>query len=177
MIKNTAGQKWVVVAIDLLERIPMLGDAANLSATISKDGGNYVALDDTNPVELGEGRYVFDLTQAETNCDRFHIYPVSSTASVVVGNEEGNYTTEVRPSNTAIAAAVRTELATELSRIDVAVSTRMPAGASFTTNLTETPLPSRIVAFVGETRTFTIATVDGLGNPVDCSALTLECGG
>jgi hypothetical protein len=151
MIKNTAGQKWVVVAIDLLERIPMLGDAANLSATISKDGGNYTAIANPTFTELGEGRYVFTLSQAETNCDRFHILPQSSTSAVHVANEETCYTTVVRAAAVsdvaaikaktdqltfsvanqvdanaaAVASAVRTNLAVELGRIDVAVSSRV----------------------------------------------------
>lgn len=240
MIKNTAGQKLVVFAYDTLNQAVMTGDAANITAKISKDGAAYVATNDVNPTEIERGRYAFDLTQAETNCDRWHVVPHSVTAGVVVVCEETCFTTEVRPSNSditaikaktdlltftgadvratldgeavsiansgiaessfvkgaisseviatdafgalelaagaasEIATAVRTELATELGRIDVATSTRLSAASSFSTNVTETPTPSRIMAFVGETRTFTITTVDGLGNAVDCSAMTLE---
>jgi hypothetical protein len=93
MLKNTAGQNWVVHAIDTTTGNNKTGDAANITAKISKDGGAFVALTDTNPVEIEAGRYAFDISQAEINCTRFFIVPRSSTANVRVENEEKVFTT------------------------------------------------------------------------------------
>jgi hypothetical protein len=95
MLKNTAGQRLVVLAWDINTQTPKTGDAANITAKLSKDGGTYTATSDTNPTELEQGRYAFDLTQAETNCDRWHLIPVSATANVFVSCEESSYTTTV----------------------------------------------------------------------------------
>ena len=58
------------------------GDASNISATISLDGGASSA--SSNSVsEIGGGVYTLTLTQGETNADRVAIIPSSSTASVV----------------------------------------------------------------------------------------------
>lgn len=95
MLKNTAGQKVVVLAWDTLAQAAKTGDAANITAKISKDGGSYTALSDTNPTELERGRYAFDLTQEETNCDRWHLIPHSSTADVFVTCEEACFDTTI----------------------------------------------------------------------------------
>jgi hypothetical protein len=96
MIKNTAGQKLVVFAYDTTNQVPKLSDASNITAKISKNGASYVATNDVNPTELELGRYAFDLTQAETDCERLHVIPHSVTAGVVVVCEEACFTTEVR---------------------------------------------------------------------------------
>ena len=86
MIKNTASQIAAVFAWDSANNAPKTGDAANITAQISKDGGATAATNDTNPTELdatdAKGIYLFDLTQAETNGDLIIISAVSSTASI-----------------------------------------------------------------------------------------------
>lgn len=86
--KNGAGQKVAVYAWDEAAGAPKTGDAANITARISKDGGTSAATNDTNPAELDstnmKGVYVFDLTQAETNADLIVISAVSSSANVVI---------------------------------------------------------------------------------------------
>ncbi len=88
MQKNTASQKWVVFAFAGQAHAspgdPITGDAANITANLRIDGGAANAVDDTNPTELEDGYYVFDLTQAETNGDMILISPESSTANVLV---------------------------------------------------------------------------------------------
>lgn len=86
MYKNLAGQKLVVVAIDALTGLRKSGDAANITATLSKDGASEAATDDTNPTEVDmSGRYFFNLLQAETNGNVLDFEVVSSTPYVVFG--------------------------------------------------------------------------------------------
>jgi len=84
--KNTAGQKFNVLAINTATGLPVTGDAANITAQISLDSGTFAAVTDTNPTELdatnAPGVYVFDLTQAETNGDVLTIVPSSTTSNV-----------------------------------------------------------------------------------------------
>jgi hypothetical protein len=84
MEKNTAGQKWVVFAFNRTTNAPVTGDAANITANLRIDGGAANAVDDTNPTELEDGYYVFDISQAETNGDLLLLCPASSTADVQV---------------------------------------------------------------------------------------------
>ena len=86
--KNTAGQKFNVLAINTATGLPVTGDAANITAQISLDSGSFAAVADTNPTELdatnAPGVYVFDLSQAETNGDVLTIIPTSTTANVQI---------------------------------------------------------------------------------------------
>ncbi len=87
MYRNLA-QKWVVFAFEdeggTNPGDPVTGDAANITANVRIDGGAANAVDDTNPTELEDGYYIFDITAAE--CDGAHILiaPASSTANVLV---------------------------------------------------------------------------------------------
>lgn len=84
MQKNVAGQKIRVFAFDRATAVPVTGDAANITCKVSIDGGVATALTDTNPVEVEDGYYLFDLTQAETNGNTLDFYPESATAGVQV---------------------------------------------------------------------------------------------
>lgn len=84
MQKNIASQIWVVFAFDRTDNTPKTGDAANITANLRIDGGSANAVDDTNPTELEDGFYYFNLTQAETNGDYILICPASSTANIQV---------------------------------------------------------------------------------------------
>jgi hypothetical protein len=84
MKKNVAGQRWIVFAFDRTDNTPKTGDAAQITAKIAKDGAAAGATDDTNPTELEDGFYEFDLTQAETNADELWLTAESSTADVQV---------------------------------------------------------------------------------------------
>ncbi len=85
-LKNTAGQKVAVFAINSATTLPVTGDASNITAKISKDFAASASLSDTNPVELDatdfEGVYVFDLTQSETDADIITLHATSTTANV-----------------------------------------------------------------------------------------------
>lgn len=84
LLKNTASQKWRVFAFDRTTNAPVTGDAANITAKIAKDWGSATATNDTNPTEVEDGFYLFDLTQAETNANWLDLYPESSTSDVQV---------------------------------------------------------------------------------------------
>jgi hypothetical protein len=84
LYKNVTGQKWVVFAFDETDNTAKTGDAANITGNLRIDGGAANAVDDTNPTELEDGYYVFDLTQVETNGDMILIAPASSTANIQV---------------------------------------------------------------------------------------------
>lgn len=87
MLKNVAGQKIAVWAWDRVNGVPKTGDAGNITAQISKDGGVSAASDDTNPTELDStdhpGLYIFDLLQAESNANMINFTPASGTANIV----------------------------------------------------------------------------------------------
>jgi len=90
--KNVAGQKIAVYAYDPTVGAgtdpSKTGNAANITARISKDGAANAATNDVNPTELdatnSKGVYIFDLTQAETNAEMIVLYPVSATANVLL---------------------------------------------------------------------------------------------
>jgi len=82
--KNTAGQKLSVYAYDLTTGLPVTGDGANITGSISLDGAAPVAIADTNPTEVGGGWYDFDPTQGETNADKLNWFAESATENVAV---------------------------------------------------------------------------------------------
>lgn len=86
MQKNTASQKVALLAIDVSTNAPKTGDAANLTAYVSKDWGAVTVLADTTATELdatnAPGIYLFDLAQAETNADELILSGKSSTANI-----------------------------------------------------------------------------------------------
>jgi hypothetical protein len=88
MIKNVASQKVAIYAWDGANGTVKTGDAANITAEISLDGGASAPTNDVNPTELDAtdhpGIYVFDLTQAETDADLVVISPVSATGDITI---------------------------------------------------------------------------------------------
>lgn len=88
MIKNQSGQKLTVFAYDATTGLPKTGDAANITAYVSKDDGSVAQLGDTSATEQdatnAAGYYLFDVTQAETNADKLSFSAKSSTSNIVV---------------------------------------------------------------------------------------------
>lgn len=88
MLKNVTGQKIRLFAFDTTTGAPKTGDAANLTAYVSKDRGTLTALGDTTATEVSStnaaGMYEFDLTQAETNADVLDFTGKSSTANIAI---------------------------------------------------------------------------------------------
>lgn len=110
MFKNTSGQKFIVFAFNATTNVPVTGDAANITAYLSKDYGTVTVLGDTSATEMdatnAKGYYVFDATQAETNADEILISAKSSTANVVVLGAPARIVTipkSIMKTNTALA--------------------------------------------------------------------------
>ena len=86
--KNITSQKLAVYAYTASTGAAKTGDAANITAFLSKDWGAAAAITDTNPTELDAvnmpGWYVFDLAQAETDAEVLIVAPQSATAGVVL---------------------------------------------------------------------------------------------
>lgn len=87
MLKNTASQKFIIFAFDSTTNLPKTGDAANITAYVSKDFGSVTVLGDTSATEMdstnAKGFYLFDATQAETNADVLLVSAKSSTSNIV----------------------------------------------------------------------------------------------
>lgn len=105
MRRNTSNQKWRVFEFNLLTGNPVIGDAANITAKISKDFGPRVALTDVHPTEAEDGYYYFDLTAAETDADVLEIFPESSTPNVVVFGNPVMFNTLGPPSVSGVLSA------------------------------------------------------------------------
>ncbi len=193
MLKNISGQKIRFFAFDYSTGAPKTGDAANITAYVSKDRGALTVLADTTATEVSStnaaGTYEFDLAQAETNGDTLDFTAKSSTANVslvpvlnmqtvvISAAQTGdNYARLGAPAGASVsadvaavqaktanlpaapaavsdvptaattAAAVRTNLATELARIDVAVSSRGTSTYAGADTAGTTTLLSRVTA-------------------------------
>ena len=89
MFKNVASQKVAVFAWDNAAGAAKTGDAGNITAQISTDGGACAALSaGGNPAELdvtdAPGVYIWSPSQAETNGNMIVIYSVSATSDIVL---------------------------------------------------------------------------------------------
>lgn len=88
MFKNVASQKIALFAFDTTTGTAKSGDAANITAYVSKDSGAVTVLGDTSATEMdatnAKGWYLFDLTQAETNADTFLFTGKSTTANISI---------------------------------------------------------------------------------------------
>jgi hypothetical protein len=88
MFKNVAGQKIALFAFNTTTNAPVTGDAANLTAYVSKDGGAVTVLADTSATQMdatnAAGWYQFDVSQSESNADWLVFTAKSSTANVIL---------------------------------------------------------------------------------------------
>lgn len=94
MQKNVASQKWIVFAFDVTTNLPKTGDASNITAKISLDGGTLNTTTTAHPSELEKGYYYFPLTQGETNGGMILISPASATSNIQVIGVPGVVWTE-----------------------------------------------------------------------------------
>lgn len=87
MFKNVAA-KFIVFAFDATSNVPKTGDAANITAYVSKDYGTVTVLGDTSATEMdatnAPGYYLFDAAQAETNADCLLVSGKSATSNIKV---------------------------------------------------------------------------------------------
>lgn len=96
MFKNVAA-KFIVFAFDATTNVPKTGDAAQITAYVSKDYGAVTVLADTSATEMdatnAPGYYLFDAAQGETNGDILLVSGKSSTANIkVIGAPAAIYT-------------------------------------------------------------------------------------
>ncbi len=88
MFKDVANQYIFIYAHNDITNAPKTGDAANITATLSKDAGGATATNDTNPTEMhpasAPGIYRFSMLQAEANADVMMLVPLSSTAGITI---------------------------------------------------------------------------------------------
>lgn len=139
--KNVAGQKLALFAFIPSTNLPKTGDAANLTAYISKDYGAVTALADTSASEASstnaKGTYWWDLTQAETNADCLQFYAKSSTSDVSVVSWLNVYTTPPNANLLAIDASGRTDTSKFAGQtITAASGVTLPSTVASTTNIT-----------------------------------------
>jgi hypothetical protein len=106
MFKNVASQKIALLAVDSATGRPKTGDAANITAYVSKDYGTVTALADTSATEMSStnapGWYLFDVSQSETNADALLFSGKSTTSGIDI---VGNLIYTVPPNFTALAIA------------------------------------------------------------------------
>lgn len=98
MLKNVA-TKIALFAFDTTTGAAKTGDAANITAYVSKDYGAVTVLGDTSATEMdstnAKGWYLFDVAQAESNADALLFTAKSTTSNVSI---VGQYIfTEDRP--------------------------------------------------------------------------------
>lgn len=88
MFKNQASQKIALFAFTTATGAPKTGDAANLTAYLSKDYGTVTVLTDTSATEMdatnAPGWYLFDVSQTESNGDDLLFTAKSATSGVTV---------------------------------------------------------------------------------------------
>lgn len=140
MQKNTAGQKWVVYAWDTTDLSPKTGDSANITANLRIDGATANPVDDTNPTELEDGYYIFDITQTESNGELLLIAPASSTGNIQVrGVPESIYTSSYTPGDFEVTLTIRTTGGTPISGVAVWLnSSNTRSGSVAGTKITDT---------------------------------------
>lgn len=93
MYKNQAGT-LKVFAFNRFTNAPVLGDAANITCKVSLDGGARTALADTNPTEMEDGFYLFNVLASENNGDTADFFPESITSGAqVIAVEHRRYLT------------------------------------------------------------------------------------
>ena len=168
MFKNVASQKLVVYAYDTSADTPKTGDAANITIQISKDGGACAASNDTNPTELdsadAKGIYIFDLLQAESNCDLFIGSPVSSTGNIVI-EPVIVYTTDIV-----------TDVGTALATYDAPTKAELDSGLAGLNDLSsgdvETAVGTAIATYDPPTKAELDSGLSGLNDPTAAEIIT-----
>jgi len=87
--KNIGSQKITVYAWDTANNVWKTGDAGNITAYISKDGGAAASFaSGANPTEIDatnmKGAYRFAPAQADTNCDNLEFVAQSATSDISI---------------------------------------------------------------------------------------------
>jgi hypothetical protein len=80
-LEKEATQNWTIFCFSATDNFVRVGEAANITGSVWIDGVENV-IDDTNPTELANGYYVFDITQVESNGENISIDPSITTADI-----------------------------------------------------------------------------------------------
>ena len=187
LFKNVASQGVYLFLIDSSTGAGKTGDASNISATVSIDGGASSA--SANSVsEIGGGVYTLTLSQAETNGDRLAIIPSSSTSSVV-GSPIIAFTTGGAVPAAAAGASAGLALTssvddveTKIDTVDTvadaikAVTDNLPDSGALSSLATASALATvdgnvdSVLVDTGTTIPATLSTIDGKVDTVDTVA-------
>lgn len=148
--KNAASQKVPVYAWNSGQSIAQTGDASNITAQISIDGGTTASITDTNPTEVDNtghpGLYMFNLTQSETNGDVLLVSATTTTADVIIdpvsifttpGNNEGLHCDLRKIHGDAVAASGLSKSARSILPTTVTSEGLTPTTIQFNTPLGE----------------------------------------
>jgi hypothetical protein len=85
MLKKNTAQRWFVYCVEGDTGYRATGQAANITASFSKDNDAFSATNDVNPTEVGtSGFYFFNLTAGETNASAVDIVPTHSNGKFIV---------------------------------------------------------------------------------------------
>lgn len=132
MIKNTSNQRVYFRAVDSATGTYKTGDAANLTAYVSKDYGSLTALTDTSATELSStnapGVYWFDVSQSETNADHLLFTCTSSTSGVALIPDAGANGPTVPPNFAA--ASIDSSGRVDVAKVAGTTQTARDLGAS-----------------------------------------------
>lgn len=170
MQRNVSGQKILLFAFDASTNLPKTGDAANLTAYVSKDAGAVTVLGDTTATEMdatnAKGWYSFDLTQGETDAYDLVFTGKSSTANVsVVGRAiattPASFTAFVTPTGASVNA---TQFARQT--ITAAAGVTLPSSVASPTNITAATgvvLSAAGVQAIWDALTSALTTVGSIG--------------
>lgn len=162
--KNVGSQVLELFAFDVTTGLPKTGDAANITAYVTIDGGTVTVLADTSATEKSSanapGWYQFDLAQGETNGDHILYTGKSSTSTniSIVGID-----TNSRPAAFGLVAGATNGLLIAGTNAATTFS-GLTTGALAITTLTA----SGAVAFQS---TFAVTTSTALG-ALSCTTLT-----
>lgn len=161
MFKNVGSQKIQLFAFDTTTGTPKTGDAANITAYVSKDHGAVTVLADTSATEMdatnAKGIYVFDVAQGETNGDELTFSAKSSTANIsitprFISTNPANFTaTSINSSGQVDVIKLAGQTVTAAAGVtfpaSVASPTNITAGTITTvTNLTNAPTAGDLTA-------------------------------
>lgn len=170
MQRNVTGQKVLLFAFDASTNLPKTGDAANITAYVSKDNGAATVLGDTTATELdstnAKGWYSFDLTQGETDAYDLLFTGKSSTSNVsIVGRPfqttPASFTAFVTPTGAAVNA---TQFAGQT--ITAAAGVTLPSSVASPTNITAATgvvLSAAGVQAIWDALTSALTTVGSIG--------------
>ncbi len=160
MLKNVAS-KLIVFAFDSTTNLPKTGDAANITAYVSKDFGSVTVLADTSATEMdatnGKGYYLFDLAQGETNADVLLFSAKSATANIVVIAVPARIDTMTGDAFARLGAPAGASTAADIA----AVKADTAAVKAKTDNLPSDPADASDIAAAFSTVNSTLATIAG----------------